>query len=166
MKAFGIFYQREGTPEIEHVEVDSAQAVRDLKDVIRAKHGGEPAEFLFLEDADEPLGDDVIIESLAGPRGAKVHVHRCRRVAVSIHFAGRTLEYAFGPGATVGRLKHWAAVEELGMSKEDASEHVLQITGTTERPRPSAHVGTLSKCPQCAVSFDLVPEQRVNGGSP
>lgn len=163
MKTVGVFYQREGSTEIEHVEIDKSGTIAQLKAAIYAKHGGDAAALLFLEDADEPVSNEATIESVAGPRGAKVHVHRCRRVVVLVHFAERTLERAFGPGATIARIKRWAAEQELNMSSDEASEHVLQITGSTTRPRPNTHIGTLARCPECTVSFDLVPDQRVNG---
>jgi hypothetical protein len=163
MQTVGIFYQREGIPDIEHIEIELTRTVGELRAAISAKHGGDPGDLVFVEDVEDPVGDDALITSITGPRGAKIHVHRCRRVGVTVHFAGKTLERGFAPGATIGRIKRWAA-QELRMTEEDASEHVLQITGTTERSRPNTHVGTLAKCPKCSVSFDLVPEQRVNGG--
>ena len=66
---------------------------------------------------------------------------------------------------TVARVKHWAAQRKFNMSPEEASEHVLQIKGSHDRPAPGTHLGTLAACPQCAVAFDLVPDQRVNGAS-
>jgi hypothetical protein len=59
-------------------------------------------------------------------------------------------------------VKHWAT-EGFGMSPEDAGEHVLQLTGTAERPSPGTHLGVLAHCPECHVRFDLVPNERVNG---
>jgi hypothetical protein len=163
MRAISIFYQREGHVAIEHLELEPTHTVGDLKAAVRSKHGGDAADWVFPEDAEEPVADDTTIDSIAGPRGAKVHLHRCRHVAVSVHFNDKTLERRFSPGTTVARVKRWAAQEQLGMSDDDASEHVLQIAGTTDRPRPNTHVGTLAKCPTCSVSFDLVPDQRVNG---
>jgi hypothetical protein len=51
------------------------------------------------------------------------------------------------------------------MTPEEASEHVLQILGTQDRPSPGTHLGALTKCPHCRLAFDLVPDQRVNGAS-
>jgi hypothetical protein len=53
-------------------------------------------------------------------------------------------------------------VHELKMSPVDASEHVLQITGTTDRPDPDVQIGALvSGC--CELAFSLVPVKRVEG---
>jgi hypothetical protein len=51
------------------------------------------------------------------------------------------------------------------MSDEDAGEHVLQIAGTHDRPAPGTHIGTLTDGKVCALAFDLVADERVNGAS-
>jgi hypothetical protein len=51
------------------------------------------------------------------------------------------------------------------MTEEEAGEHLLQIAGTTDRPTPGTHIGTLTSCPDCRVRFDLVPDERVNGSA-
>jgi hypothetical protein len=166
MKNVGVFYQREGSADIEHIEIPAEQTVADLLAAIHAKHGGDPDVVIFAEDAEEPLAPTTAISAIAGTRGARVHVHKCRKIAVSVHFTDKTFERHFAPGTTVARVKHWAARDELHMSEEEASEHVLQLAGTTERPRPNTHIGALASCPGCRVAFDLIPAQRVNGASP
>ena len=78
-------------------------------------------------------------------------------------FNGETVHHRFGPGATVARVKRWAAEKKFGMSDDEASEHVLQLAGGHERPAPGVHLGTLAVGPMCHVAFDLIPDQRVNG---
>lgn len=162
MKDIDIFYQVEGVPEIQHISAPPDEKLAVLKARIAAKHGIGDDVALFSEDADDVVDEAVTVGAISTPAGAKMNLHRCRRIAVTVAFAGRTLEHDFRPGATVARVKRWAA-QEIGMSKEDAGEHVLQISGTQDRPTPSTHVGTLAKCPTCRIAFDLVPDERVNG---
>lgn len=82
---------------------------------------------------------------------------------VAVTFNGEMVHHRFGPGTTVARTKTWAAERKFGMTPQEASEHVLQITGTKDRPDPGTHLGTLASCPACKVAFDLVPNERVNG---
>jgi len=167
VKTIGIFYQREGNGQLDHIEFEPEQTIAEFTEAIRAKHNmGDASVLVFAEDDEEPLAGTLAVEAIAGPRGAKLHLHRCRRVTVLVHFADKTFEKAFAPGTTVAKVKRWAAEHELKMSPEEASEHMLQITGSIERPRPNSHVGALASCPQCSVNFDLVPDQRVNGFSP
>jgi hypothetical protein len=163
MKPIDIFYQGSHGGKVDHMQVDAADTVGAVKLRIIQKHGGETDLLIFLEDHDEPVDEACTVESIAQGNTAKVHVHRCRHVAVSVAFGGKSVTREFGPGTTIAHVKRWAAEKEFGMSKEDAGEHLLQIAGTHDRPAPGTHVGALAKCPQCRVAFDLVPDQRVNG---
>ena len=63
--------------------------------------------------------------------------------------------------ATVDEVKQWY-VDKLKMSPVDATEHVLQITDTTDRPDPDVQIGALISG-RCDVTFTLVPIKRVEG---
>ncbi|HTA91569.1 MAG TPA: hypothetical protein VK745_18425, partial [Polyangiaceae bacterium] len=108
--------------------------------------------------------DQAKLRKHAGHGGIKVHVHRCHRVRVTVTFNAKHVEHPFGPSSTVARVKRWAA-EKFDMSPEDATEHVLQLAGTHTRPSPNVHLGALTRCPDCHLKFDLVPDERVNGAS-
>ena len=164
MGSIDVFYQREGSREIEHLEVSSDATFGALRTLLLERHGLGADASLFLEDSDEPLDGSQAIHDHAGRAGAKVHVHRCRHIEVAVTFDGQPAEHRFGPGTTVARVKKWAA-EKFGMTPEDASEHVLQIAGTHDRPPPGTHLGALVTCPHCRVAFDLVPDHRVNGAA-
>jgi hypothetical protein len=162
MKDIEVFYQVEGTRQIQHLTAPAGELLARVKARIIERHGLAADSQLCSEDVDEPIDESRAIETVATAHGAKLHVHRCARIAVTVSFAGRTVEHAFGPGTTVARVKHWA-VDKLGISKEDAGEHVLQIAGTHDRPTPSTHLGALVQCPRCHITFDLVPDERVQG---
>lgn len=163
MKTIDIFYQGELVREIEHTEADAADTVGVLKARLTEKHCAAADALLFLEDGDAPLDETVAVGAVAGPAGAKVHLHRCRRVEVAVTFADETVTRPFGPGATVASVKRWAAQRTFGMTEEEAGEHLLQIVGTHDRPAPGTHIGALAGCPSCWIAFDLVPDERVNG---
>ena len=163
MPKIDIFYQGEGIHEIEHTEADANDTVGALKARLTTRHCAGADTRLFLEDREEPLEDTVAVGTVAGPAGAKLHLHRCRRVEVAVTFAGETVTRAFGPGATVASVKRWATQRNFGMTEEEAGEHLLQIAGTHDRPAPGTHIGTLAACPACRIAFDLVPDERVNG---
>ena len=164
MGSIEVFYQREGTREIEHVEATPETTFGALTALLAEKHGLAPDVVLFLEDTDEPVVATQTLHGQAGRAGVKLHAHRCRHIGVAVTFNGQPAEHRFGPGTTVARVKKWAA-EKFGMTPEDASEHVLQVVGTHDRPAPGTHLGALVTCPHCRVAFDLVPDHRVNGAA-
>lgn len=163
MATINIFYQGEGIAEIGHIEGDDDDTFAAIKAAIAERHNLGPEVLIYLEDADEPVSEDEKVGEHASRVGIKAHVHRCRHVNVSVTFNGETVAREFGPGTTISHIKKWAAEDKFKMSPQEASEHVLQISGTQERPDPGTHVGRLVKCPDCQIAFDLVPNERVNG---
>lgn len=165
MPTIDIFYQGEGLREVEHVEVDQEQSFGALKALLIEKHGLGKEMIIFLEDSDEALDEERALREHVGHAGVKVHLHRCMHIEVAVTFNGETVRHRFVPGTTVARVKRWAAEDKFKMSKEEASEHVLQMSGSHDRPAPGTHIGTLASCPACRIAFDLVADQRVNGAS-
>lgn len=163
MTSIDIFYQGEGICEVDHIEVGSDDTFAIVKAAIIEKHGLAAEVLLFLEDCDEPIVETLIVREHGRPAGVKVHLHRCRHVEVGVTFNGEIVHHRFGPGTTIAHVKRWAAVDKFNMTEEEATEHVLQIAGTQDRPSPGTHVGSLAACPTCRVAFDLVPDQRING---
>ncbi|MER8674600.1 hypothetical protein [Mesorhizobium sp. M0037] len=163
MDNIDIYYQGETIRSFEHLEIGAEEAFASLQSLIAKKHGISDKAFLFVEDEDDPVEAKAKVRSKAGRSGVKVHIHRCRKVEVVVHFKDKSFHDAFAPGATIARVKHWVAVRKLGMTDEEASHHHLQVTGTTNQPEPSTHIGTLVEHPRCRVEFDLVTTPKVNG---
>lgn len=165
-KTITLFYTAEGITKLDHIEIDAEATFAAAKAAIVAKHGLAADSSIFLEDDDDdPVDEGARIAPHAAKHGGvKVHVHRCKQVDVSVTYNGRTVERRFRPAATLARVKRWAA-DEFKLGRDEVGEHVLQLSGTTERPPANTHVGALAKCPDCRVGLDLVPNERVNGAS-
>ena len=163
MKIIDIFYQGEGLGEIGHFTIEADATFAVVKAKLSEKHDLAADVLLFAEDKDSPLDDKERVGDHAGASGLKLHFSSCHRIKVYITFNGATVDNDFAPGTTVASVKRWTTERAFEMSAEDAGEHVLQITGTHERPAPSIHVGALAPRKTCTVSFDLVPDERVNG---
>lgn len=163
MKTIDIFYHGEGLSALEHIERDADTTFGDLLGHLISKHGLAPDTLLYVENEDEPVDPKERVGKKTGRGGVKVHAHRCRNVTVAVHFKDKTIRHEFSPGTTIARVKHWVAVEKLGMSEEEASDHHLQLAGTTTQPDPGTHLGALASCPKCKVEFDLVTTPKVNG---
>lgn len=167
MKVIEILLQGEAIPDIQVIVVEGEDPHGRHVLAKAAEHRKAPimdGEFLvFVEDVDEPLDLDCALPKTDEGKPLRLHVHRCRSVAVSVTFNGETAEHRFGPGTTVETVKKWAAIKRFGMTPSDAAEHVLQLTGSATRPEPDTHIGSLVTAGNCAVRFDLVPLKRVEG---
>jgi hypothetical protein len=118
--------------------------------------------FIFIDEDEEPLErkDHEPLPKIK--RGGRIHISKCRKIKVTVHFLEKTEEHAFAPGARVKKVKAWA-VEKFKLDHHDAAEHVLQVCNSTDRPSTDTPLHELTKAPVCSMCFDLVPEKRVEG---
>ena len=168
METVGIFYQCENAGDIEHIEVDATITFGAVKALLiekqdLTKHDLTPEFRLFPEDGDEPTDEDALISEFVTSVGLKLHLSRCRKIKVRVHYNGQTAEREFAPGATINMVRQWVTESGFGISKVEAGELKLQLVGTKNRPSSNRHIGTFAKCPDCAVEFDLVTDEKIQG---
>lgn len=167
MAGIQVFIQGEGVHDIRVLELPADATVRDLVAAAVARGfltAGDGKAAVFIEDADDALSPGATLAAAGINHQGSVHVHRCKKVVVTVHFNGAQKSHAFGPGATVHRVKQWAVGKKgFDLAPVDAAEHVLQATGGTERPDEDVHIGVLVHAPNCALEFDLVAKVRVEG---
>lgn len=162
MTTINIFFQGENHKGIGHCEIDANDTFASLKTMLKKQDLVFDDTFIFLEDSDEPVTDESHIRDFAKSGAIKIHFHRRRKIEVKVMFNGETIDRRFPVSATIARIKKWAAERKFGMDREEASEHVLQISGSHDRPSSNVNLGTLVQC-QKPICFDLVPDERVNG---
>src|SRR5437763_1876769 len=155
MNKIQLFLQYEGNRRIELIEVDADSPVSEI--FIAASRVGFPDEcraeaLVFGEEGETPL-DAAMTLTAAGVRDKhRIHVHRCHKIDVTFHFNEVTEKHHFPPSATVERVKRHF-VHKIHMSPVDATEHVLQLCGSTDRPEPDQHIGALVSG-SCSLCFD------------
>ena len=162
-----IFIQGEGIPKITLVTVDPKDVVTFLIELAR-KHGlttpEESEVFVFIENTAIPLALDMKIDEVGLSPRSRVHVHRCKQVEVTVNFNADQTKGYFPPSATIAWVKMWSVGKKgFDMPEVDATEHLLQVCRSTDRPDEDVHIGTLVKASDSAICFDLVAKQRVEG---
>ncbi len=161
-----VYIQSEFFSDIKFVEISDEATVAELKHAVQALlRPGTDASDLTLsveDDDDDAHGHATHVKHLKKEHGVRLHLHRCKKVEVQVRFGVEVVHHTFRPATTVGRVRLWAG-EKFGMAPGDIAEHVRQIAGTTDQPDVDIHIGTLAKCPQYTVIFDLVPAHRING---
>ena len=163
MTILDVFYQGEDLQDIQHLELDASSTFAKFKKLICEKYGISDDIHVFLEDSEDPVDDHNCMSDFGDKSGLKLHFHRRHRIEVCVSFNGEEVSRRFSPSATISRVKRWAAQRKLDMTKEEAGEHLLQISGSHDRPHPGTHIGTLSNGHCTKLEFDLVPDQRING---
>ncbi len=170
MPTVRVYIQSEHFPDIKLIEIDDNASIADLKGAaLKQLPAGTDISDLELSVEDDADNDDsqthaqrARVKDLVKEHGIRVHLHRCKRIEVSVRFGAEEVQHKFPPATTIGRVRQWAG-HKLGMQPSDIAEHVLQIAGTNEQPDVDIHIGTLAKFPKCSVAFDLVPAHRING---
>lgn len=161
-----VYIQSEYFPDIKLVEIDDQASIDDLKRAALAllPPGTDASEVTLSVEGhdDDAFGQATHVEHLKKEHGVRIHLHRCVTIEVQVRFGSAVVMHKFRPATTVGHVRQWAG-HKLGMQPGDIAEHVLQIAGTNEQPDVDVHIGTLTQCPQCSVTFDLVPAHRING---
>lgn len=116
------------------------------------------------EDRHEPVDLDRSLADLDLRKHRHVHITRCKRIAVEVHFGGKTARRKFSPATTVGVVAEWARRRrKFKLDPASAAEYVLQICSSQTRPRSDEHLGELVDGRTCALCFDLVKEQTPQG---
>jgi hypothetical protein len=160
-----LFIQGEAVREVTLIRVPQDAIVRDIIKAVNEQCGIEAREDninVVIEDNDDEIPLDTTLKEVGIRNRHRLHLHRCRRVEVSVNFNSVTKVESFSPGATIAKIKRWAD-DTFELKGIDATEHALQICGTNKRPDLDVHVGSLVQHPQCQICFDLVPKKRVEG---
>ena len=161
-----VFVQGEGFAEIELFRVPRDSKVGDLLSSFasEAANKGETPAILLLESGEEALEATADIDSAGILHRSRIHIHRCKKIAVTVNFNGKSTPHEFAPSVPIKRVHQWAVGEKVfNLSAVDATEHALQVCNSTIRPDEDIHIGTLTKFPDCSICFDLVPKKRVEG---
>lgn len=163
-----IFVQGEGIPEITLLQLSEHGKVRDILAVAQESGlslaGDEHSLLLLLENTEDVLAFDLLLEEAHIGHRSRVHVHRCRRLEVMVNFNGAQRMHAFSSATTIEQVQRWVVGKDgFNLPALDATEHLLQLCSSSDRPDDDTHIGALVQFPTCGLCFDLVPKVRVEG---
>ena len=163
-------------PSVVHGE--STETLRVLLERVDEKTEGVDYPFIFVGECDDaitvsdgveniadshiPADLDLTLDDLGLEKHRHIHCHCCREINTIVHFTEKELSRKFSPATTVEVATRWCRMN-LCLDSAAASEFVLQLSGTTEQPRPSQHLGELVKEGECLLSFELVKEMTPQG---
>lgn len=148
----------------------------DTLEAVLAKAGVvvEPDSFIFVsgldaafdveadDDSHEPVDARITLDCCGVHRAGHLHHHHCRRVAAKVNYQNHSKTRMFSPARTIHQVLKWVR-HAFHLTDADADNFVLQLCGTTERPRMDQHLGDLVHRHCCEVCFDLVAEHKIEG---
>lgn len=151
-----IYVHRSAEERIEIREIKPTATVGEATDARDDEH-------VWLEETEAEVDTTATIAQAGLRHRSHVHVNRCKRVKASVTFNGVTKEREFHVSTRVERVFDWAVSKRgFNLTPTDATEHTLQVTGTTIQPDPGDHIGSFVT-EHCTVLFGLVAKIRNEG---
>ena len=163
-KNIELYLHGAGTADEKIIEVPENGTVRDI--IAEAKKLGLTEDFeaaLFVEDGDHELDHAHRLQDCGIKHKHHVHVHHCRKIAVTVNFHADQKIHDFAPGTRVRRVLRWA-VKGFDLHGVDAENKELRLGGTDGTVlTANQHIGSFAQPPQCAVTVYLTPIVEVQG---
>ncbi len=153
-------YVVEGIEDQHELPATAADTTADILARIKERHADAEITELLIEDEDEAVAaDDRIVERV--DREFKlVHASRGGKIKVVIHYEHEKRDRAFGPNATVRRIRRWAVSDKGFDLTEPAAKFVLKLG---ERVlEPELHLGQISRGER-TVELTLVHGRKIQG---
>jgi hypothetical protein len=163
-KHIQLYLHGEGTAGEKIIEIPEDVTVHDI--IAEAKKLGFTQDFetaVFVEDSDDELNHNHRLPECGIKHKHHIHVHHCRKIAVTVNFNGVDKTHSFGPSTRVSRVLHWA-VNAFELQGVDAKNKELRLGGTTGAVlTANQHVGTFAHSPHCGVTVYLTGIVEVQG---
>jgi hypothetical protein len=166
MEELVLFVHHQGSKKMAEITVIEAMTVAELlgHGAVRNARGTDgPDEYLvFFGESEAPAPRQALVKHCHAGHLGRVHLTKCIRVNVTVYYTHLTHSKEFAPGTRLKAVKDWA-VATFNIPAHDATEHVLEINGTKDRPNTSEPLSILLHGHECGIVFDLVPDIRVEG---
>lgn len=158
-----IFVDVQGRDGILETELPNGFSIGELHEALnRLAVPFDDETTIFIDEAEHPVCGEHHESIPDIKNGIRIHVCRCRKIAVTVHFLEKSAEHSFAPGTRLRAVKEWA-VAKFKLDPKDAAEHVLQVCNSSDRPASDTPLHRLVDGKHCKACFDLVPEKRVEG---
>jgi hypothetical protein len=154
-----VVFAAEGQAGHHDAEIGPTTTVKEFIDIAVTKTGIEGLLEVYVEDAEEPLGHELILIEHLSIEFAPLHVAKPGKIATTVRYQGnRHVEHEFRPAATIAKVTKWA-VGKLAPT-EDPSDFQLKHDGKVLPP--DSHLGQAAHGAKSIV-LDLVFKVKPQG---
>lgn len=135
-----------------------------VRDIILLLLGHEDGH-LFLGDSEEPLALELALCELGIEKHGHVHASHCKRVEVTVEYAGQSHTHKFPPNIKVKAVKDWAVSQKWETAIDPAERPKFGLfLPDNDEPLPEARrIGTYVAKEKCEVTFELALRERQQG---
>lgn len=148
-----VLFAAEGHPGHHSAEIGRTTTVREFLDLAVTKTGIEGLLEVYVENAEEPLGHDLILVEHLAIEFAPIHVAKPGKIATTVRYQNRHVERAFRPAATIERVTEWAVGKDGLDLQGDPSDYQIKHDGKVLAP--GSHLGQVAQGKKSVV-LDLV----------
>ncbi|HLN20726.1 MAG TPA: hypothetical protein VK213_06530 [Bacteroidales bacterium] len=114
----------------------------------------------YLEDQEEGLDKKITVSKADLKNGDHVFLGRCKKVSVSINYAGKSFPLSVSPATSMKKLKK-EALKYFGIDEVSGADLLLWYNNEPLDMRQI--IGSLTEFPTCSVSLVLATKNDVNG---
>jgi hypothetical protein len=158
VECVAVVFAAEGQVGHHDAEIGPTTTVKEFVDIAVTKTGIEGLLEVYVEDAEEPLGHELILIDHLSIQFAPLHVAKPGKIATTVRYQGRHVEHPFRPAATITKVTKWA-VGKLAPT-EDPSDFQLKHDGKVLPP--DSHLGQAAHGEKSIV-LDLVFKVKPQG---
>ncbi|HTQ40237.1 MAG TPA: hypothetical protein VMJ32_14515 [Pirellulales bacterium] len=168
---FELFLHREGV-QPECLVATPEETLRKLlkQDGVGIDVASFAIEVVAPDGIESPGDDDLVspefdatLASIGVKSGYHIFCHRCRSVAVVVHYQERTEERHFASRTRIGYVLDWALSKFPLAEGQDKKHMFLQVNGTKVGARRTQDLCEFVHEGKCHLTFDLLPDPKIQG---
>ncbi|MEU9891485.1 hypothetical protein [Sphaerisporangium sp. NPDC051011] len=148
-------YARGPQGMLTHTDIPGRTRLRDLLTL-------EPDEVVYRLDEDAELDIERTVEELFGQGAGQVIVHSCKKVKITVSYAGVQKVVEVKPSARIRRVLK-KAVDAFEITDAEATDLVLHLPGSTDDLPVTNPVGMYIPRGTCSAALDLAHLVRSQG---
>ncbi len=134
-----VVFAAEGHAGHHSSEIGRTTTVREFLDIAVTKTGIEGLLEVYVENAEEPLGHDLILMEHLSVEFAPIHVAKPGKIETTVRYQNRRVEWAFRPAATIERVTEWAVGKDGLDLQGDPNDYQIKHDGKVLAP--GSHLG-------------------------
>ncbi|MCB0496169.1 MAG: hypothetical protein KDC79_08535 [Cyclobacteriaceae bacterium] len=116
---------------------------------------------VYLKNEEDDLDKGKTLEESGIKQGDHVFVGRCKKVDVSINYAGKEYTLSVSPSTNARKLRH-LALKHFGIGDDDGADLLLWIDKNTYLEDKNM-IGSTTDYPKCSVSLLLASKEDIQG---